>query len=237
MNVKAVLKRVKRFFFPLRCNLCGEIIPIEKDRCFCYETQIEFTDENRCLFCGLKKENCMCDEGAIKLPFFTAPFVYSGYIKKYIQAFKFDGKKSYAKNLGNRMGFKFLSVFPNVQADIVTFVPLSENSLKERGYNQSELLAKQVASFIKIPCSCLIEKIKETEKQHTLDAYERKTNLQNAFSLSLGASVHGKTIVLCDDIKTTGSTLKACSDVLFEAGAENVYCLAAAVTEYEKLPF
>lgn len=237
MNIKAFKKKIRRIFFPLRCELCGEIVPLEKERCFCYEEEIKRTAERLCEFCGLSEESCMCSEGEIRLSHFTAPFVYRGFIKKYIHAFKFDGKKSYAKALGEEMSKKLISVYPNVKFDAVTFVPLSESALKERGFNQSELLAREVSLRLNLPVESVLKKVSETKKQHSLTAKERKTNLKNAFGVQNEVSVKGKTYILCDDIKTTGSTLKFTTEVLLEKGAKDVYCLSAAVSDYEKLPF
>ena len=78
------------------------------------------------------------------------------------------------------------------------------------------------------------EKTVETKKQHNLSATERMTNLDNTFRLKSGADVRGKTVILCDDIKTTGTTLKKCCDVLFENGARDVYCLCIAVSDYQQ---
>ena len=77
-----------------------------------------------------------------------------------------------------------------------------------------------------------VVKIKETELQHSLGAKERVKNLEGAFAIKKGADVKGKTLLLCDDIKTTGTTLSKCADVLYENGAKAVYCIVLAVTDY-----
>ena len=230
-------RRIKRIFFPKRCELCKEIIPFEKEKCPCYEEKIVRANEDFCDSCGQKRDNCICKEGEIKLPHITAPFIYSGFIKKYIHAFKFGGKKRFCRKLGKEMSERFLLSYPNVKADAVTFVPLSRKSFAERGYNQSELLARVVSENLYLPCKPLLEKIRETENQHKLSAKMRRTNLENAFCLKENADIRGKTIILCDDIKTTGYTFYACSQLLLENGARDVYCLSAAIAELESLPF
>ena len=136
------------------------------------------------------------------------------------------------------MSHRFVVSYPGIKADMVTFVPLSEKSYSERGYNQSELLAKEVAKNLSVSFQPLLKKIRETEKQHLLSASKRRTNLENAFCLNGNADIiNGKTIILCDDIKTTGYTFYICSEMLLKSGAKDVYCLSAAISEFESLPF
>ena len=103
---------------------------------------------------------------------------------------------------------------------------------------KSELLAKEVAKNLSVSFQPLLKKIRETEKQHLLSASKRRTNLENAFCLNGNADIiNGKTIILCDDIKTTGYTFYICSEMLLKSGAKDVYCLSAAISEFESLPF
>lgn len=231
-------QKIIRIFFPQKCELCGKIIPVEKEKCLCYEEGIKRLSGNFCDTCGQDKDNCICTENQIKLNHITAPFSYSGFIKKYIHAFKFGGKKHFYRKLGKEMSHRFVVSYPGIKADTVTFVPLSEKSYSERGYNQSELLAKEVAKNLSVSFQPLLKKIRETEKQHLLSASKRRTNLENAFCLNGNADIiNGKTIILCDDIKTTGYTFYICSEMLLKSGAKDVYCLSAAISEFESLPF
>ena len=226
-----------RLFFPYRCELCGEIIPIEKDYCDCYKMKITRVSEDFCEHCGRETKKCVCSEKEIKLPHITAPFVYRGFIEKYIIAYKFHGKKHFHKKLGIEMANRFSACYPSVNADMVTFVSVSQKTLFLRGYNQSELLAKAVAENLSLPLVPLFVKTKETKSQSHLTAKERATNLNNAISLIDNADIEGKTIILCDDVKTTGNTFNICVKLLTDAGASDVYCLSAAISDYEKLPF
>lgn len=130
------------------------------------------------------------------------------------------------------MSLRFSSVYPSVEPDYVCAVPMTEAKIQKRGYNQSELLARQICSELIFNYSELIVKVKDTLNQHNLSKQDRLNNLNSAFSVNRETDIEGKTILLCDDIKTTGTTLKECSDVLFKAGAKDVYCLCAAVTDY-----
>ena len=127
-------------------------------------------------------------------------------------------------------------VFRAVSFDCVTFVPMTQADLSERSFNQSALLAQWVARTNFIECSALLIKIKTTPKQHTLTVNERLQNLDQAFMPTERIKA-GSTVLLCDDIKTTGTTLRRCRDTLLAAGVKEVYCLACAMSAYNSPDF
>ena len=110
--------------------------------------------------------------------------------------------------------------------DCVTCVPLSKGRYRERGYNQSELLARSVGQKLGIPYWELMEKWKETPAQHTLGRDMREQNVVGAYRLwrERENQIKAKNILLCDDIITTGATLRECSRILLEGGAKSVVC-------------
>lgn len=229
--------KILRIFYPYKCEVCGRIVPIEKDYCDCFNEKIRRVSINFCEGCGKDISKCVCHDSKIILSHITAPFVYSGFIKNYILNYKFNGKKRFHKKLGEEMAERFTSCYPDVSADIVTFVPVSAKTLSTRGYNQSELLADVVSEKLSLPVVPTLIKIRETTAQSKLGSAERSINLKDALTVIDKADVAGKTVILCDDIKTTGNTLSICTDLLLGIGAKDVYCLCAAVSEYEKLPF
>jgi len=111
--------------------------------------------------------------------------------------------------------------------DLVVPVPLHPTRLRERGFNQAELLAKILAQK-KIPLGCALERIRYTTTQTAFDRVERMENLRGAFRLRKKIGVRGLHVLLVDDILTTGSTLSECARVLREAGARSVYAVTAA---------
>jgi ComF family protein len=112
--------------------------------------------------------------------------------------------------------------------DLVIPVPLHPARLRERGFNQAELLAKILAQKINIPLGCALERIRYTTTQTAFDRVERMENLRGAFRLRKKIGVRGLHVLLVDDILTTGSTLSECARVLREAGARSVYAVTAA---------
>ncbi len=114
-----------------------------------------------------------------------------------------------------------------LDADTIVPIPLHPKKLRGRGYNQSMLLAQQVTKHLKKPLEKNgLQKSKNTPSQAGLDKKERKKNLEDAFRVRMDCM--GKTILLVDDVVTTGSTLQECARVLKIAGAKKVYALAIA---------
>ena len=227
------LFRLLDLFFPRRCPVCGELLPFGEEHCTCHSTEIRRVPDSACAHCGAGKDRCTCSlPGELQLGHIAAPFYYTGLARDELLELKFRGEKRRAGRLGREMAVCFAERFADVQPDIVTYVPLFKTSERKRGFNQSALLAEQVASLLYLPCGSLLKKTRETEAQHTLGEQERKTNLKSAFALRGQVCVNGKTILLVDDIKTTGATLAECERTLLENGAAAVYCLCCAVTEY-----
>ena len=130
------------------------------------------------------------------------------------------------------MADKLKADYPDTIFDGVCFVPMTDLAVRKRGYNQSELLAKAVAKQLKLPLVPCLDKTKDSLNQKTLNAEQRLENIKESFSVTENKQIKDKTLILCDDIKTTGATLKECYDALIRAGARDVYCLCLAVTPY-----
>ena len=119
--------------------------------------------------------------------------------------------------------------------DGVCWVPVSKKRRKSRGYDQSELLAKRVAKELSLPACAALQKHAERNPQSQLkDAALRQANASGAFSVRPDADVSGKTLLLIDDIVTTGATLSECCRILRQAGAKHIYCAAFASPRKEK---
>jgi ComF family protein len=114
-------------------------------------------------------------------------------------------------------------------ADLVVPVPLHPRRLVERGYNQAALLAAEVAVELDVPLSArALVRLRNTPQQAHLDRRARLGNVREAFRARRPAAIHGRRIVLVDDVATTGSTLAACSEALLAAGAASVTSIVVA---------
>ena len=110
------------------------------------------------------------------------------------------------------------------------YVPMTEKALKKRGYNQSKLLAEALSLKTEVPVLDCVVKVKETKRQATLKRGERLKNLKEAFRVCDKKAVKDKTIVLVDDVTTTGATAEVIAERLKSAGAKLVYLITVAST-------
>ena len=119
-------------------------------------------------------------------------------------------------------------------ADILTFVPMTERAKRKRGYNQSQLIAEELGKLLSLPVKDLSIKKEETKKQEGLTRKERLVNLEKAFKVTDKKSVKDKKIMIIDDVSTTGATAQALASQLKKAGANAVYLISvASVAPYD----
>ena len=227
-----ILKKIETLLFPKKCPLCSQIIPFGETSCKnCQDKNGIFIPDDLCSRCNKSISNCICTKEEIaEIPYLTSVYYYGdGNVRKSLIEFKFRGNKSHAEFFGNKLAERIAIKFPTVDFDLVTFAPMSKKSLRQRGYNQSELLAKVVAKRLFIPCRNTIVKTKETLSQHDLDFSGRQTNLVGSMVADKNTDIKGKTVLLVDDIKTTGATLRECVKTLKANGAKEVYCITVAL--------
>lgn len=199
----------------------------------------------KCVFCdSVINDDWICNECLVSLPYVTgdalvqrftyvakclAPLYYEGKVREAILRYKFFGASAYSKYLGEVMSDCIENNLDTGDIDVISWVPLSRKRLKKRGYNQSKLLAERISCILGIPKADLLRKIRNNPAQSgTSSAAERAKNVQGVYAARRGASLEGKTVLLIDDVVTTGSTLSECARILRLAGADKVYCAAIA---------
>lgn len=222
--LKDLWGKVLDFVYPTKCAICNETI-IKREKQVCDKCEKSLKINSIITYIDM-------DDGK-KITCFS-PFEYSGKIKKSILRFKFKGYKNYSKFFAEVMAKGITKKFGNIKFDCITYVPLRPERKRSRGYNQSECIASDISSIINIPCEELISKIKSNHIQHELDFSSRIENVKGVYAVKNEQAVKGKTILLCDDIITTGSTLRECVKTLFESGAKEVYCCAVATAFLNK---
>lgn len=198
----------------------------------------------KCPFCGkIVEGDGVCDTCQKELPWLTEreaecypEFVskaasalrYQGLVKECIRRFKFERHPSYAKVLGRLTAQCAQDHFP-VQFDLISYPPLSPKSLKKRGFDQAKLLAEEVGRQLGVPVEGLFDKSNQTGQQSLLKTpSSRRANVIAAFTLKDTAEIEGKTILLVDDVITSGATVSECTRVLLIAGAARVYAVSPA---------
>ncbi len=207
-------ERVLALFFPARCLCCGRALP---------------SNGLLCKDCGPLEEappfRQFPLDGAGKTLTAAAPLYYRGGFRETLHRYKFRGERGLAGQLGRLMAGRALD-FP-AGFDGVSFAPLSKERLRERGYDQSGLLAKSLAKALGLPLLPLLEKTRDTRRQHELGRTQRRENAKEG-GYRAKPQAAGKSLLLVDDIVTTGATLCQCAQALYAAGAREVYGLCAA---------
>lgn len=181
-----------------------------------------------CESCGkyLCEEGRLCSECQEKGPGFDyarSVGPYEGEFRIAVKVFKFLGRRYLARKMSRMMADLVKNDPCFWPLDVVTPVPISRQSLCDRGFDQTEILATGVAKRLKLENGkFLLVRIKETSRQHELSKEEREKNLLNAFRVTDPQKVYNKNILLVDDVYTTGSTARECARVLRESGALRV---------------
>ena len=156
-------------------------------------------------------------------------FKYQGMIRKVILNYKFNDKSYLYKTIVNFLlkNEKFFQILKSY--DTIIPVPISLKRYKERGYNQSYLIAKEIAKKLKIECNKKsLFKTKNIIEQSKLNKEERQKNIQGVYELRNEKTLQNKKILLIDDVYTTGSTVRECSRILTKAKPKKIGVLTIA---------
>lgn len=216
--------------FPRRCPLCGSVLPANQRVCGDCSDSLEFIRPPMCTRCARPIYDCVCGEQPFVFDRCVAPFVYTKSIRRGMHRFKFNNAPTVADFFSKYMAAAVRREYAGEYIDIVTCVPMHPDDLRQRGYNQALLLSRQVGTILELPVhNSLMVKTVRNSVQHSLTRQERQRNVSGVFRTSRTYSnLEGRTVLLCDDIITTGSTLNECASVLREAGASRVLCVTAA---------
>ena len=147
----------------------------------------------------------------------TAVWPYQNAYKQIIKEFKFGNMPWLADALAREL----LPFLPE-EYDVLVPVPLHTHRLRERGYNQSELLVRSLSRMSGMPWQQSLNRVRDTPHQTGIGRAERLQNLHDAFALHEGVQVQGKKIILIDDVFTTGTTVLTCAKVLHQHGAKEI---------------
>ncbi len=229
--MKNLIKKLTCCVYPEKCINCGAFCE-SGNICSKCSPLFEPITKPTCDLCGLTKENCECKKSIYRFKGIAAPFINENAAQTALYNFKFNGYISAADFFASYMVQTAKLKFKNITFDYCFAIPMSKISELARGYNQAELLAERVAKALEIKyIKRALIKTKNTSTQHELTKEERFSNLIGAYKLKPNINVKGKTVLLVDDIKTTGATLDEATKVLLIKGAKAVYCLCAAITE------
>lgn len=230
--MKNVLAKLLVALFPKRCGICGEVVAFDKELC---ENCVELPVINPlfCPKCGCSKHECICKkhQRTFEYKAVIAPFYYEGQIQQGILNFKMHSMPFLAESYGQILADTVKKYYTLIDFDCVTYVPMRKSDEIKREFNQSKLLAEVVARECKMPLMDLTVKKRKTKVQKRQSASERFVNMYDAFDLAKNVDVAGKTVLLVDDVKTTGATLSSVALILKAYGAKAVYCVTIAVVK------
>ena len=229
-----MIKLVLNLLYPPRpkCNICGrDGVGTVCNICM---ASLDYLQGVTCLHCGkqlseqYQDSTCPdCKAGVFYYERAYSCFEYSGIGKELVYKFKYEGKIQLSEVIAGLMEERLRN--EGLKIDAIVPVPIHENKLKTRGFNQSYLIARELGERLRKPIIDCLERKKETKEQYNLDRAQRYLNIVDAFSVRLMYNIDKyKSILLVDDIYTTGSTVNECSRVLKRLGVKTIYIITAA---------
>ena len=241
----------KNLFFPIFCLACRERLLTEENGFFC-ATCWELApriEPPLCIHCGRPHESMTglgnrrnfpcadCREKPLKAVHrIYGAALYEGAVAEGIKLLKFHDKQRLAKPLGALLFEHAVAHLDTGAYDLLAPVPLHRVRLRERGYNQSALLAEEVVpAFPHAVVWHGLQRIRPTRTQSKLAGKRRRENVKGAFAVT-GDEAAGKRILLIDDVVTSGGTVEECAKALLRAGASQVDVLAVALAARHRAP-
>lgn len=230
-----------QFLLPHQCPCCEKLLEEGQLRvCSDCLSKIQWIRSPICSTCGIpfisqEVEDHPCGDCLTQPKYFTmarASGIYEGILQKAIHDWKYKGKTYFTLFFGEWMKEGLNRYWKSNFFDLLIPVPLHPRRLRQRGFNQSLLLVKELSRHTGIPFQKgVLQKEKPTPPQVDLKGVERERALKGVFKVTGGSGfLEGKTILLIDDVYTTGATVNECSKVLLKAGAKRVDVLTLAHT-------
>ncbi len=213
------------WILPNRCGFCGDFIKWDELACQDCINEIEYPDNY------IKYD----DQGCFSACVYACE--YRDVAKQGVLNLKYHKNINSAKYLLPRLITNLKSAGIADKIDIVTAVPMHASRLNKTGYNHAQIIADMVSKCLNIDKDHkLLGVTRSKGTQHELSREDRMIAVKGRYFIKSTAwkKVYGKTVLLCDDVITTGSTLSECSRLLLQAGADKVYCLALASTNYKE---
>ena len=216
--------------FPRRCPVCGEIVsPPGWQVCRDCFPKLLFVEPPVCMKCGKSVEDeseafCHdCAAGEKSFEYGVALLNYDDVMRRAVSRIKYKNRREYIKPFAKMFWMRWGKTIAEMEADCLVPVPLHPTRYRKRGFNQAELLARELGSLSGIPVRTdILFRERKTEAQKELTPDQRIRNLQKAFRAD-PEKADVSSVILVDDIYTTGSTAEACTRALKEAGVGKVY--------------
>jgi len=239
VSLKRLIKDVGDVIFPPQCLACAERVDLSPSQLFCVSCwmKVKFIEGSLCTVCGLPFLNSaakshVCGSCLEKKPFFALArgvVSFETVIMEVVHKFKYGRDLSLGEALGSLFAEFSFSDMTFSDYKMIIPVPLHKQKLRERGFNQALLLAKKIGKKYSLPVNfSLLKRHKFTLTQTGLNRREREENIKGAFSVVDRKAVVGESLILIDDVFTTGATVNECARTLLKAGARKVAVLTLA---------
>jgi len=236
--MRLFIETVFQFLLPAQCHCCRRFLD-QAGRGICSDclSRIRWIEPPFCSVCGTPFASDQagvhpCGECAKRRSPFTsarALGAYDGPLQEAIHQWKYEGRVTLTPLFGKWLAEGFARYWNPSLFDFLVPVPVHRQRLRERGFNQSLLLARELSFITGIPFrKRVLKKIKPTIPQVALSGIERRRGVKGSFQVPSKGEVHGKSVLLIDDVFTTGATVRECSRVLKAAGAKRVDVLTLA---------
>ena len=223
--------------FPRRCPLCGKI-----SDGFCKDCakKLPYVRQPFCFHCGKplltsEQEYCLaCRTHKYAYTQGRALYHYADPVRESLYAIKYSNKREYLEYFADDIHQHLGSIIAQWKPQVVLPIPMHIRAKRRRGYNQAELLAKYLAKRVDLPVHMdVLKKVRKTANQKELDYRERLINLHGAFAVNTAYIEDGilpwNSVLLIDDIYTTGSTIQEAAKMLRCAGVENIYFITLCI--------
>lgn len=214
-----IVKRIAHYFYPNRCPLCNKVILADEKFCEkCKEKFPEFVIKS-------------CAIGGIPC---VSPFFYCDNFAKAVRRLKFNNRTQFAYALSFPLCEVISKEYSEIKFDCITYVPMHKTKYYKRGYNQAQLLAKHCSQNLNMPLEKLLIKHKNNKEQHNCTKKEKEKNVRGVYKEADKNIIKGKTVLLIDDVITSGYTLGECCKILYKNGATNICCATVCSTSIHK---
>jgi ComF family protein len=240
-GAQKILDGLLNLIYPETCFLCSAQVSRRQDcgicgNCWDKAVALKIVPPH-CASCGLPfqsfetESESLCGDCIQQPPPFAGARsfgLYTAELSGVIQGFKFQNRRNLAGLLVPLLADTFFATWRREDFELIVPVPLHATRKRERGYNQSELLARSLARQIATPFKDALLRVRSTKPQVGLTDSQRLANVHNAFRCAVPAQMSRQRILLIDDVMTTGATAASAARALLEAGAWRVSVLTVA---------
>ncbi len=219
------------------CHFCGDTCAYDAWICPDCAQSLAPIDGITCAVCGREEGSCTCALEKDEWERCVASFYYEGTAKQGVELLKYGKIPFIARRLSGYMAKQVKRRYKGVRFDGITYIPMYRLNRQKRGYNQAEELARELARRLALPLvrGVLTQSV-QNSPQHLQNREQRRDNVAGIYRIPTRrkARIAGKTLLLVDDITTTGETLRECTRVLRAGGARAVFCAVFCTTKPTK---